>query len=578
MVNLPTLDNITGINRLCTLLKKMCKGCGVYYHTSVLEFLQSERKKKFLLELEKHEQLIFLIETLSKRRFPITDRDLMVVPQLKSLHFSLKRQLMNLQEHVCKQFYRVAVDCLSYCHKYSHANNLFEGFLYQIAQFIGQGMWMVYVFDGKSPQDKKDTKAKRHPKKKTQLISPQTLSVLKKDIESMDANQMKEYNTKHLAGLHQSNSDESLIEEVQNFVKTQQGDLWDHDIFPSDIDKSIAVTTTEPAPVIERSQIDKLKKMFTEISAPYIVAKGEADDVMVDLGQCGITDVCLSDDMDLLPKGCENLIQITREGRQICVIQYVLSDILKTLNLTRPQFVDLCILMGSDYYQKFLPKTSKKNEDLLTIFSKHPSIESFVEYYGEAFDSRILDHKDEYCRIRKYFIRDVVPDSSHYAKLAAKTINIEKFLETLTTYDVELSMIELDNIKMMIKPKSSTNENSDSQIGSSNATTTDSLRAPLTDSLRAPLTCSSGESQTYGPREPRAYDPRIPRAYNPREPQVYRPIEHRIYRPREPRVHGPREFQPGSRGSEEWCRIHSELQPSPSTKTLHMLPYFQSQS
>jgi len=49
----------------------------------------------------------------------------------------------------------------------------------------------------------------------------------------------------------------------------------------------------------------------------------------------------MTSDMDMLPKGCSNMIQIDHNG----VTQFYLPDILKTLRLTQAQFIDMCILM-----------------------------------------------------------------------------------------------------------------------------------------------------------------------------------------------------------------------------------------
>src|SRR5690606_31872537 len=88
------------------------------------------------------------------------------------------------------------------------------------------------------------------------------------------------------------------------------------------------------------------------LKIPYVTASGEADDLMALLYKKGIIHACQTEDMDMLPKGCGNVIQITKDG----VIQYLLNEVLNKLGLDHKQFVDMCILLGSDYYNTYLPK------------------------------------------------------------------------------------------------------------------------------------------------------------------------------------------------------------------------------
>ena len=148
---------------------------------------------------------------------------------------------------------------------------------------------------------------------------------------------------------------------------------------------------------IEYDDIKKLKKFLDLLKIPYITAKGEADDMMALLYKKGIINACQSDDMDMLPKGCGNLIQISNTG----VSQYLLNEILIELDLTYEQFVDLCILLGSDYHTTYLPKI--KPLELFGLFKQYPSLEQFVENYLST-DPKIIGQLESYKEIRNLFL------------------------------------------------------------------------------------------------------------------------------------------------------------------------------
>lgn len=350
---------IMGIYRLKKLLDEICLNSGVYKYSSVQEYVNTQKK-------------------INR---PLYNR----YAQKTSIDYGAP---VTTSKNNNQQLYTIAIDTYSYCYKYHKAGRLFDGFLDQIGKFYDQKIKVVYIFDGKSPEDKK-----KHAKK-TKV--PLNLDEIKNKIESMTHEQLILFIEDYVNERKKKDDiDDEFIEEVRRFLK-KRANPWNHEIFSCDPSGSI---TNDHKPIISSNEKKELEEMFQRIGAAYYVASGEADDVMSDLCRHNIVDACLSDDMDLLPKGCGNLIQINRDG----VTQYVLNDILKTLNLEMHQFVDLCILMGSDYYKTFRPHL--KVNDLFALFTKYPSIELFTNHYANTIDIRIANHVEGYCDARKYFTR-----------------------------------------------------------------------------------------------------------------------------------------------------------------------------
>lgn len=257
--------------------------------------------------------------------------------------------------------YRVAIDAHLYLLKYKRNFKVPEyGFLRQIIQSLSFGIIPIYVFDGISPESKSHTIDQRKNKTKK----------LKKKLNK-------------------------LLTETSGKTISTENDL------------EIARLTKKTIN-ITKYDIINIKNFLDILNIPHITASGEADDLITVLYNTNIIDACQSDDMDMLPKGCKNLIQISNTG----VTQYILDDILKSVKLTHAEFVDMCILMGSDYFKTYLPRM--KAIDLYKTFQKNPSIESFVSFY-EKIDIKIADHIESYRSVRKFFdIKDIIDPKSIY--------------------------------------------------------------------------------------------------------------------------------------------------------------------
>ena len=102
------------------------------------------------------------------------------------------------------------------------------------------------------------------------------------------------------------------------------------------------------APVISGADKDDVKNLLYGAGVQFITAYGEADDVLAYLCRTGEVQAVVSTDMDMLARGVPLLvIPDTNDTSVLTVIR--LADILSGLGLTQIQFVEACMLMGSDY-------------------------------------------------------------------------------------------------------------------------------------------------------------------------------------------------------------------------------------
>jgi hypothetical protein len=105
------------------------------------------------------------------------------------------------------------------------------------------------------------------------------------------------------------------------------------------------------APIIAVGEKDEIKQFLYAAGVRSLTASGEADDVLAYLCRTGVTGAVLSNDMDMLARGIPRLI-VPETADATTLTEISLAAVLAGLRLTYPQFVDACVLMGSDYTGK----------------------------------------------------------------------------------------------------------------------------------------------------------------------------------------------------------------------------------
>jgi len=102
------------------------------------------------------------------------------------------------------------------------------------------------------------------------------------------------------------------------------------------------------APTVSSSDKDALKQFLYAAGVLFVTASGEADDLLAYLARSDDIQAVVSTDTDMLPRGVAVLV--TPETPDCMALTEIrLDNVLSGLGLTYPQFVDACMLMGSDY-------------------------------------------------------------------------------------------------------------------------------------------------------------------------------------------------------------------------------------
>ena len=173
------------------------------------------------------------------------------------------------------------------------------------------------------------------------------------------------------------------------------------------------------------------KRLLTELGVPWIQAPSEGEAQAAYLTTKGDADYCGSQDYDSLLFGATSLVRnMTVSGRRkvprkrvyVEVVPEImkLDHVLKELELTREQLIDVAILVGTDYNPDGVkgigPKTAIK------LIKKHGSIEEAIP------ELENVEFPVEPKRIRDVFLKPKVTDNY---KLEWKGPNVEGVVDFL---------------------------------------------------------------------------------------------------------------------------------------------------
>lgn len=146
-----------------------------------------------------------------------------------------------------------------------------------------------------------------------------------------------------------------IREEVKRELVAVQEELTDRSAVMTEFERAMlekkAADLQKKAPQVTRDDKDVIKQFLYAAGVQFVTAIGEADDVLAYLCSTGYLSAVISTDMDMFARGVPLLVMPeTADGAVLT--QVATADLLSGLGLTRDQFVDACMLMGSDYSGK----------------------------------------------------------------------------------------------------------------------------------------------------------------------------------------------------------------------------------
>lgn len=247
----------------------------------------------------------------------------------------------------------ITIDTSIYLYRFMGEGNLIEGFYSLISIFNRYEIKPLFIFDGKSPQQKNFTIEKRQEERR---IAEEKYKSLTKNIKEL--------------------TEQEDISEAQSELDVLRR-------------KIIRVT---------RKDIDEVKKLIELMGGVYIDAEGEADELCVKLVMKKIAYACLSEDMDMFVYGCSRVLRYLSLLNET-VVMYDYMGILKTLNITKEEFMQITVLGGTDYNAENRRPCSLNQA--LRLFGKYKkgtknTTESNKGFYEWLESTKQLD---DYCQL-----------------------------------------------------------------------------------------------------------------------------------------------------------------------------------
>ena len=234
---------------------------------------------------------------------------------------------------------KIAVDISMYLYQFKRKRSTIPDMFSMCSVFRKYNIHPIFVFDGKPPESKSSSIEKRNMKKMKYEKQYEKLKQQYSEFENID-------------------SDESnhKKEEITKKMHTCRN-------------KSIRISKKECLDI---------QKLLDSYGMSWVQCKGEADIICAYLNKKKYVDYVLSDDTDMFPLGCKNVLRSLNILNHTVDI-YNLDTILHSVNLTLEEFQIFCL-------------SYKKDSD--TIIDRHGK--NLFDYYNDFIinkESLVSEHK-----------------------------------------------------------------------------------------------------------------------------------------------------------------------------------------
>lgn len=259
---------------------------------------------------------------------------------------------------------KISIDISSFIYKYkaSLQDKWLSGFVNLICNLREKNVHGVFVFDGKSPPEKEIEKNRRKNQKKKNQDTVESLNFeLDKFLKDGTISEgLREINdkleSKSRRLLINKNEDDSInLDNIREYIDKKKKQIID----------------------ITNDDINCLKELFDSLGITYIQAEGEAEALCSYLCHIKETRAVFTEDTDVLAYGVEYYVYGLKNNEAECII---LSELLDETKFNNEEFLDYCILCGTDFNDNIKGIGSKKAFELI---EKYRNIENNIKYRND---------------------------------------------------------------------------------------------------------------------------------------------------------------------------------------------------
>ncbi len=145
--------------------------------------------------------------------------------------------------------------------------------------------------------------------------------------------------------------------------------------------KAAALAKREPAARVPREVFEGVMELLRLMKIPIVVAAGEAEAQAAWLAKGGFVDIVATEDTDAIVFGAPRVARgLSATGAALVIVDR--AKLITESALGETSFVDLCILLGSDYTGT-LPGIGYKRA--IALIKKHGSIEKVMDDVPKVF-------------------------------------------------------------------------------------------------------------------------------------------------------------------------------------------------
>lgn len=129
---------------------------------------------------------------------------------------------------------------------------------------------------------------------------------------------------------------------------------------------------------VSKEHVEESKQLLTLMGIPFVESPGEAEAQCAALVESGKVYATATEDMDALTFGTKVLVRhmTFSEARKMPIQEFCFEKILEGLELTKEQFIDLCILLGCDYCDSIRGIGPKKS---IEYIREHKNLETILK-------------------------------------------------------------------------------------------------------------------------------------------------------------------------------------------------------
>lgn len=302
-------------------------------------------------------------------------------------------------------YQRIAIDISLYLYKYKviYGQDWLRAVINLVCCLRLNDVHCIFIYETGCPPEKEKTRQERR----------EAQDKLKTKLFEIEEAYLKMVNTGEISDILIEVTEKINSRNNKPILRKKINESVDIQIIEKEIAKLKSQTIG-----ISKEDILTSQELFRYLGIPYLEIDDEGERIAAWLCLSGKVDAVLSDDSDVMVYGTPKFLSKV-DTTSSTFVEIKPSDILESLELTLPQFQDLCIMCGTDYNPNIKGIGPHKAYKLIKEREN-------IEGVGEIMNIECLNHK----RIRELFSSsDRFKDYTVPYCKPVDYVLLEKFLE-----------------------------------------------------------------------------------------------------------------------------------------------------